>query len=176
MRSTPWHQRMHRSKTSGSATPTSVLRKLTAPPSRPSEWSWLASRWKISSEGLVFFKETFLLADTSVEVILGMPFPTLSNADVSFAERELTWRSYTAAEALPTTKRVELIDKKEFDKAALDENVEAFVVYVTSLSLGSMSIHPAREAQIASLLTEEVTIPAEYCDGVRAKPRSRQVE
>ncbi len=60
---------------------------------------------------------------------------------------------------------MELIDKKEFAKAALDENVEAFVVHVASLSLGSkMSIHPARKAQIASLLTEEVTILAKYLD------------
>ena len=73
--------------------------------------------------------------------------------------KELTWRSYTVAEALPTTKRVEIIDKKEFTKAALDENVEAFVVHVTSLSLNSMPIHPAREAQIASLVIEEVQIP-----------------
>ena len=111
-----------------------------------------------------FFQETFLLVDLSVKVVLGMPFLTLSNADIKFAQKELTWRSYTAAEALPTTKRVEIIDKKEFTKAALDENVEAFVVHVTSLSLNSMPIHPAREAQIASLVIEEVQIPSEYSD------------
>ena len=53
-----------------------------------------------------FFQETFLLADISAEVVLGMPFLTLSNADVQFVEKELTWRFYTTAEALPTTKRV----------------------------------------------------------------------
>ena len=104
-----------------------------------------------------YFQETFLLADISVEVVLGMPFLTLSNADIQFAEKELTWRSYTVAEALPTTKRVEIIDRKEFAKAALDEHVEAFVVHVTSLS--TMPIYPAREAQIASLVIEEVQIP-----------------
>ena len=30
---------------------------------------------------------------------------------------------------LPTTSQVELIDKKEFAKAALDKNLETFVVY-----------------------------------------------
>ena len=59
---------------------------------------------------------------------------------------------------------MEIIDKKEFTKAALDENVEAFVVHVISLSLTSMPIHPAREAQIASLVIEEVQIPSEYSD------------
>ena len=51
-----------------------------------------------------FFQELFLLADNTMEVVLGMPFLTLSNADVSFSERELTWKSYTVDEALPTTK------------------------------------------------------------------------
>ena len=105
-----------------------------------------------------------MLEDLSVEVVLGMSFLTLSNADIKFAQKELTWRFYTIAEALPTTKRVEIINRKEFAKAALDENVEAFVVHVTSLSLNSMAMHPAREAQIASLVAEEVKIPTEYSD------------
>ena len=92
-----------------------------------------------------FFQETFLLADISAEVVLGMPFLTLSNADVQFVEKELTWRTYTTAEALPTTKRVELIDKKEFAKVALDENSETFVIYVASLDLAP-EIHPDRKA------------------------------
>ncbi len=69
-----------------------------------------------------FFKETFLLADTSMEVVLGMPFLSLSNADVKFAELgKLTWRTYTAAEALLTTSRVKLIDKREFARATQDK-------------------------------------------------------
>ena len=110
-----------------------------------------------------FFQETFLLADISAEVVLGMPFLTLSNADVQFVEKELTWRSYTTAKALPTTKRVELINKKEFAKAALDEKSETFVAHVASLNLAP-GIHLDRAAQIASLLIEEVKIPDEYSD------------
>ena len=37
-----------------------------------------------------FFQESFLLADTSMEVILRMPFLTLSNADIQFTEKKLT--------------------------------------------------------------------------------------
>ena len=112
-----------------------------------------------------FFQETFLLANISAEVVLGMPFLTLSNADVQFVEKELTWRSYTTVKALPTTKRVELINKKEFAKAALDENFETFVVHVAFLNLApAPGIHPDRAAQIASLLTKEVKIPEEYSD------------
>ena len=112
-----------------------------------------------------FFQKTFLLADIRIEVALKMPFLTFSNVDIHFGKIVLTWRSYTTKEALPTTRRVEFIDKKEFAKAVLDENIKAFVVHVSSLSLRSkMMIHPAQEAQIASLLAEKVIVPAKYSD------------
>ena len=53
-----------------------------------------------------FFQETFLVADIKFEVILGMPFLKISNADVAFGEGTLTWKSYTTNKALPTTERV----------------------------------------------------------------------
>ena len=40
-----------------------------------------------------FFQETFLIANTKFELILGMLFLKLSNADVSFDERTLMWNS-----------------------------------------------------------------------------------
>ena len=57
---------------------------------------------------------------------------------------------------------------------ALDENVEAFLVYVTSLSLNLISIHLAREAQIASLVAKEVKILTKYSDfaGVFSKEKT----
>ena len=81
-----------------------------------------------------FFQETFLLADISMEVVLGILFLTLSNADVQFVKKELTWRFYTTAKGLLNTKRVKLIDKKKFAKAALDKNSKTFVVYVASFN------------------------------------------
>lgn len=35
-----------------------------------------------------FFEKTFLFANTSIEVVLGMPFLTLSNVDVQFIEKK----------------------------------------------------------------------------------------
>ena len=93
-----------------------------------------------------YFQKTFLLTDISVEVVSEIPFFTLSNVNIQFAKKKLTWRSYITAKTLPTTKQVEIIDKRKFAKTALDKNVEVFVVYMTSLSLNSMSIYPAREA------------------------------
>ena len=63
-----------------------------------------------------------------------MPFLTPSKANIRFAERELVWRTFTAAKALPTTKRVEIIDKREFAAAALNADDETFLVYVVALA------------------------------------------
>lgn len=39
-----------------------------------------------SLERVRFFEETFLLSDTSIRVVLEMPFLSLNNIDVKFAE------------------------------------------------------------------------------------------
>ncbi len=91
-------------------------------------------------------------ADTSVEVVLGMPFHSFSNADFQFDAGKLIWRSYITTEALPTTMRMELINKNEFAKAALDENFETLVVHIAALEASKpagMPIYPSRTAQIA---------------------------
>ena len=65
---------------------------------------------------------------------------------------------------MPPTKWVEIIDKKEFTKAAFDENFEAFIVYITSFSLNSMLIYTAKAVQIALLIAEKVKISTDYLD------------
>ena len=87
-----------------------------------------------------FFQETFSLANISVEVVLSMLFLILSNANVQFVEKKLTWRSYTTTEALPTSKQVEPINKIKFAKATL---VETFVVHIVFFNL-IPRIHPDR--------------------------------
>ena len=63
-----------------------------------------------------------------------MSFLTFSKADIRFAERELVWRTYTAAEALLTTRRMEIIDKREFVAAVLNGDNETFLVHITALA------------------------------------------
>ena len=103
-----------------------------------------------------------------MEVVLRMPFLALNNADIQFAEKELIWRSYTAAKALPTTKRVTFINKKEFAKAALDEESETFVVHVTALEalLAEIAIHLSQEAQIFALIQDKTPtkVPPKYAN------------
>ncbi len=50
----------------------------------------------------------FLLAENSMEVVLGMLSLILSDADIWFAGMELVCRSYMTAEGLPTTKKAGL--------------------------------------------------------------------
>ena len=121
-----------------------------------------------------FFEETFLVANVSPEVVFEMPFLILSGADVDFAGQELRWKTYTTKEVLPTTRRVELVDKKEFATAALDPEHETYVVHVASLtsiplaSLGSLllNVYPSRRPQISGLIAKKAPtkVPAKYSD------------
>ena len=86
------------------------------------------------------------MADTKFEVILGMPFLKISNADVAFGERTLTWKSYTINKALPTTERVPLVDPKEFVIAPLDADSKTFVVHVAITKRKEMPVHSERQA------------------------------
>ena len=116
-------------------------------------------------ERVRFFQETFLLANIGLEVVLGMPFLTPSKANLRFAERELVWRIYTAAETLPSTRRVEIVDKKEFPTALLNVDDETFVVYIIALAESkTIPIYLSHQAQITALMSEETRISAEYSD------------
>ena len=108
-----------------------------------------------------FFQKNFSLANISMEVILGMFFLIFSNADVQFAEKQLTWRTYTNKEALSTTCWVGLISWKKFAKVALNNNIKAFMVYISSLGL-KIIIHLARKAQVALLLVKKIFILTKY--------------
>lgn len=103
-----------------------------------------------SQKSVRFFEKTFLLTDINIKVVLGIRFLVLSNTNIEFTKLEkLMWRSYIIVEALFTTSRVKLIDKKEFAKEVLDKNSETFVIYISALK--AMRIHLFREAQIAFL-------------------------
>ena len=95
-----------------------------------------------------FFPKTFLVADTKFEVILGISFLKISNANVAFGEGTLTWKSYTTNKALTTTEWVQLVDLKEFVIAALDMDSKTFVVHVAIRKREKMAINPDKKAQI----------------------------
>ncbi len=105
----------------------------------------------------MFFEESLLLADVSPNIVLGITFLTMSNADVDFQARDLQWRSYSTGEVLPTTRQVELIEKKEFAAIAFNPEHEALVVYIAALSIDSGDeMHLSKRAQIAHLKADRL--------------------
>ena len=88
------------------------------------------------------------MTNTKFEVILGMLFLKLSNANVSFDEKILTWRTYTINKVLSTTKQVQIIDKKNFVIAALHANNKTFVVHMAIREQEKMPVHFEKQAQI----------------------------
>lgn len=98
-----------------------------------------------------FFEEIFLLDDISIKPILEILFLSLGNIDIWFAEiGEFILRNYTITEALSTTQRVVIINKKKFAKLALDRNAEILVVHIAFLL--ALSIYFNQESQLGSLL------------------------
>ena len=71
------------------------------------------------------------MTNAKFEMILGMPFLKISNAEVSFNKKSFIWKFYTINKILLTIKQVQLIDPKKFVIAALDADSKTFVVYVT---------------------------------------------
>ena len=116
-----------------------------------------------------FFEKTFLVANVSPEVVLGMLFLTLNSADIDFSCQKLRWRTYITKEVLPTTRCVKLVGKREFAAVVLDPEHETYVVHVASLSstlLASLDIHPFRKPEVSGLIAQEAPtkIPAKYSD------------
>ena len=95
-----------------------------------------------------FFQETFLVANTTFKVVLGMLFLKISNADVAFGEETFTWKFYTTNETLPTTEQVQLVDPKEFVIAALHADSKTFVVHVAIWEREEMAMDLDKKAQI----------------------------
>ena len=102
-----------------------------------------------------FFEKIFLIANVSPEIVLGMPFLTLSSADIDFLSWGLRWKTHTTKEAFPTTWRIKLVKKKEFAAIALDPKYKIYVVYIASLSstlLITFDVHPFRRSQISEFI------------------------
>ena len=83
------------------------------------------------------------MADTNIEVVLKMLFLGLSDADIRFIERDITWKRYTTTKALSITQKMKFINKKEFVAVVLDANNETFVVHVVALDIEgtNMAVH-----------------------------------
>ena len=95
-----------------------------------------------------FFQKIFLVADIKFEVVLGMPFLKISNANIVFGKGTLMWKSYITNKALPSTEQVQLVDPKEFVIAVLNTDSETFIVYVAIWEREKMAINSNKKIQI----------------------------
>lgn len=84
-----------------------------------------------------------------MNVIPEILFHFFININVQFGNEKLFWEIYTAAKAMFIARRVKWINKHEFVKAMLDDNSEAFVVYLATLEvLAKTTIHFFCAAQV----------------------------
>ena len=70
------------------------------------------------------------MSDIKFEVILGMFFLKISNANVSFSRKTLMRKSYITNKTLSTTEQVKIVDLKEFVIATCDTDSKTFVVHM----------------------------------------------
>ena len=94
------------------------------------------------------FQKIFLVVNTKYKIILWMFFLKLSNADVSFSEETLLWKSYTTNKTFFITKWVQIIDKIDFIIVALDADSETFVVLVPIWEQEEIAMDIVKKAQI----------------------------
>ena len=117
------------------------------------------------------FEETFLVTNISPQIVHGIAFLKLSDADIDFLRCELHWRTYTTKKALITTKRVKLVGKKEFAAAVFYPKYETYIVHIESISSVTTPIffllnviYPSCKPQISGLIAKKACtkVPAEH--------------
>lgn len=81
------------------------------------------------------------MVDIKVKVVLGIFFLKISNGDMSFGKKALTWRFYAINKAFSTTKQVRIINKIDFAIAALDVGSKIFVLHVAIWEQEKILVH-----------------------------------
>lgn len=84
---------------------------------------------------LWLFEEIFLLANISINIVLGIFLFTLSKTKNNFRNWKLNSRSYITIEALFTIKRVELIRDKELVSTVFDSDNKISIIYIVSFTI-----------------------------------------
>lgn len=69
------------------------------------------------------------MIDTSMEVVLGIPFLAFLNTDKGFAEKDLGFRSYMATEALSPSRKLGRCIEKRVAAAAFEREGKMLGVY-----------------------------------------------
>lgn len=89
----------------------------------------LAGFWTKDKVGKIrFFDETFLITNTSMEIVIEIDLLAGNYLDISFSDENISERSYCITKILPTAQRIEQINKHEFHDAVLDKNSEILII------------------------------------------------
>lgn len=112
-----------------------------------------------------FFEEILPLADITIDIAINISFFTLSNVEIDFMGYYIYWKIYIFVEIFPTTRRVELIEKKRFTAAAFDLEDDVFIVYMAFICQ-NLDIHLLYRAQMALLKANEAVtcVSPKYAD------------
>lgn len=95
---------------------------------------WFVQAFKIKKnlKNQTFWK-IFLLANSSIKIILEMLFLFFINANIEFTEKELIWKIYSIDEALLNIKQVQSNDSKIFVVIVLNFSKNTFIIHVTCI-------------------------------------------
>ncbi len=113
-----------------------------------------------------YFQDTFLAADIDTRMILGMPWLTMANPNIDWVKRSFQWRTYTAAVALMTTCRVNIIEPEDFAELAINKDADCFAIHASQVvSANEPSVHQDRQDHIARAnVARTVDLPPEYVE------------
>ena len=70
------------------------------------------------------------MANKKVKIVLKILFFKLSNADMLFDHKIFIWRFYIANKASVTSKKVQIINSKEFVIVVLNIDSEMFIIFM----------------------------------------------
>ena len=79
-------------------------------------------------------------------MILKMLLYIFSNKYIYFVKNKSNKRFYITAKVLSTIKYRQIIDKTEFTKTGIDENIETFIIYIKFLSFNLILIQLIQKA------------------------------
>lgn len=73
-----------------------------------------------------------MLANTSTKVVLKIFLISSSNINMKYIElKQLISRYYNTSKTLSNISQVKLINKKNFAKVVLDNNIKTFLIYIS---------------------------------------------
>lgn len=75
------------------------------------------------------------MTNIKLDIVFDIFFLTINNVDINLQIQNLQYNFYTTKKVLSTTKRVKLIETKEFEIIALYLDYKIFIIYIIILNI-----------------------------------------